>query len=117
MGKNQSNVFNVSDLNGGNHHDGSRLFIASVLKQCVADILAAPRASPDISMKYRLDSKMNHSASAKRFIDKNNDQFVYICNLLGYEAEWVERKMWKKINYMLANPHLSKGFKDDVQEV
>ena len=93
-------------------HNGDKLFITSILKQAFSDILNAPSAHTDPSIKYRAGSKHSYSADAKRFVNKRNYDFIYYCGLLDLDAEYAEKKFYEQINKIVNSPDLLKVMKN-----
>lgn len=62
---------------------GCRAFIAAILDQAFSDAL---------SRNNSIDKR-----TALNFIDEKNDMFIYYCELLDLESEYVEKQMIEKI--------------------
>lgn len=65
-----------------NREKGNRALVSAIIFQAFHD---AVRGKP------------TEKHSAFKFIDKDNNMFKFYCGLLDYDAEYVARKMWKKI--------------------
>lgn len=74
---------------------GSRGFIAAILVQAFNDAIVA---SPKTSQAFR------DKRSAIAFIDHNNDMFVYYCNLLDLDPEYMASQMQKQIRTFKFKP-------------
>jgi|HubBroStandDraft_3_1064219.scaffolds.fasta_scaffold105542_3 hypothetical protein len=99
------------------NNEVDRLIVMAILKQAFVDILNAPHADPSNEIYYRKDSKMKDSAEAKRFINKDNQQFIFYCELLDMNPEWAANKFLKMIDYYVENPHISRNFQDGMQKM
>ncbi|HMG14722.1 MAG TPA: hypothetical protein VK590_04705 [Saprospiraceae bacterium] len=69
---------------------GCRAMIAAILDQAFSDALS------------RKNNKEKRTAIA--FIDDKNDLFVFYCNLLDLEAEYVAKKMQEQIKKLCFKP-------------
>lgn len=93
------------------------LFILAIIKQAVVDILNCPSANSDPKMKYKKSSARYESASAKRFLNKNNKQFQYYCHLLGWNPDYVEEQCYKYIKKYPNLPKKPREKKHDLHKV
>lgn len=94
-----------------------RNFLIAIIIRAVNDILLRPDADENICTHYKLQSNDYRSADAKRFLKRNNTQFQYICDLLDYEYDYMEKSILKFIKRIIDDPTWYRNLKNAMQSM
>ena len=80
---------------------GDRALVASILMQAVDDMLSYPHPDLSAQHKYRKDSAAYWSLDARKFVDANNPDFRFYCNLIDLDPKATEEGIYRYIRKRL----------------
>jgi hypothetical protein len=95
--------------------DNCRSLLMHIFKQAAVDVISRPYADPN--KIYRKNSRNEDSASAQKFIDKNNEYFRFYCDLLDCDPELMELELMRQISHGITMKFNKKAKNNELQEL